>query len=78
MHENTIKNLNFKAILSGDIKNKINFEVTDYSSKSKNNYLYEFKNISGSYDHKNKTFSFYANNVHINTEELFEDYDFLK
>ena len=78
VHENIIKNLNFKAILSGDIKNKINFEVTDYSSKSKNNYLYEFKNISGSYDHKNKTFSLYANNIHINTEELFEDYNFLK
>ncbi len=71
---NIIKDLNLKLAFSGNIKKKFNFEIIEYSSLSENNNLYNFSNISGSYDFSNFTLSTYINKIRINTKEIFSDY----
>ena len=75
---NTIKDLNLKLAFSGNIKEKFNFEVVEYSSTSENNNLYNFRNISGSFNFSNSMLLAYINEIRINTKKLFSDYNVFK
>ena len=78
INENTIKDLNLKLAFSGNIKEKFNFEVVEYSSTSENNNLYNFRNISGSFNFSNSMLLAYINEIRINTKKLFSDYNVFK
>ena len=73
-NNNLLKDVNLKLAYSGDLKKKFNFEIIEFSSKSKNNNIYEFNNISASYE-KNKNINIYAKNLNFNSKKLFQDYD---
>ena len=78
INENTIKDLNLKLAFSGNIKEKFNFEIVEYSSTSENNNLYNFRNISGSFNFSNSMLLAYINDIRINTKKLFSDYNVFK
>ena len=78
INENIIKDLNLKLAFSGNIKEKFNFEIVEYSSTSENNNLYNFRNISGSFNFSNSMLLSYINEISINTKKLFSDYNVFK
>ena len=78
INENIIKDLNLKLAFSGNIKEKFNFEIVEYSSTSENNNLYNFRNISGSFNFSNSMLLTYINEISINTKKLFSDYNVFK
>ena len=76
-NDSLFKDINLKVAFSGDIKNKFNFEIIEFYSKSKSNSIYKFDNISVSYEN-NKKMNIYANNISIDTKKIFKDYNFIK
>ena len=76
-NDSLFKDINLKVAFSGDIKNKFNFEIIEFYSKSKSNSIYKFNNISVSYEN-NKKMNIYANNISIDTKKIFKDYNFIK